>query len=85
MGIATLTAAGLVLAGSPAQASPVPRAYKNCTALNGVYPHGVGLPRAKDHVRGHTQPVTTFRRDAKLYRLNTRSDRDGDGVACERR
>ena len=62
---------------------PKPRAYKNCTALNQVYPHGVGRSGARDEVRGSTDPVTDFVRDTKTYKLNTKSDRDKDGVACE--
>lgn len=66
-------------------AAPRPRTYANCTALNHVYPHGVGKPGARDHVSGHTPPVTTFTRSAAVYALNTKSDRDRDGIACEKR
>ncbi len=59
---------------------PKPKAYKNCTALVKVYPHGVGKPGAHD--KGGK--VTGFTRDAKTYALNKKSDRDKDGIACER-
>ena len=62
---------------------PAPRAYANCTALNKVYPHGVGLPGAADHTSGTR--VTSFTRDAATYRLNTGRDRDKDKIACEKR
>jgi hypothetical protein len=62
---------------------PRPRAYPNCTALNKVYPHGVGLPGARDRTSG--TPVTSFTRDAATYRLNTGRDRDKDRIACEKR
>jgi len=59
---------------------PKPKAYKNCTALVKVYPHGVGKPGARD--KGGD--VTNFTRDKKTYAKNTKSDRDKDGIACER-
>jgi Excalibur calcium-binding domain len=46
------------------------------------YPHGVGLPGAHDHTTG--TPVTTFIVSAALYNANVGSDRDGDGIACEK-
>ena len=58
--------------------------YANCTALNKVYPHGVGRKHAKDHVSGSTRKVTNFRHSNKLYSLNKKSDRDGDKIACEK-
>ena len=57
--------------------------YANCTALNAVYPHGVGRSGAVDKTSG--TPVTTFYRNTSLYNLNTKSDRDKDGIACEKR
>nr|WP_232531061.1 excalibur calcium-binding domain-containing protein [Microlunatus antarcticus] len=59
---------------------PKPKAYKNCTALVKVYPHGVGKPGAED--KGGD--VTDFTRDKKTYAKNKKSDRDKDGIACER-
>ena len=69
-------------------AFPVPREpnakqYANCTALNRVYPHGVGKPHAHDHTSG--TPVTNFYRSKPLYNANSDKDRDGDGIACEKR
>lgn len=70
---------------SAAPGAPVAKRYANCTALNKVYPSGVGLPKAKDKVSGRTKPVTTFTRNAKVYNLNaSKLDRDNDGIACER-
>jgi len=57
--------------------------YVNCTALNTVYAHGVGRSGAVDKTSG--TPVTTFYRDTTLYNLNSKSDRDKDGIACEKR
>jgi len=63
--------------------------FKNCTALNKVYPHGVGKSNARDKVRGKTKPVTSFKRSTSLYKkivgYRHDLDRDKDGVACEKR
>ena len=74
-------AAPLTVAAS-ANAAPVPRDYPNCTALNKVYPHGVGLVGARDKTSG--TPVTGFARAPRVYWLNDESDRDGDRIACEK-
>ena len=63
---------------------PAARTFKNCTALNKVYPHGVSKPGARDHVSGSTQRVTNFKKSLPLYRANAKSDRDKDGIACEK-
>jgi hypothetical protein len=51
------------------------------------YRHGVGRSNARDHTTGTS--VTTFYRSTRLYNLATRYnndlDRDGDGIACEKR
>jgi hypothetical protein len=77
--------AGLVVSASSLPAEAAATHFKNCTALNRVYPHGVGKPGAVDHVRGSTKPVTNFYRSAALYAANSSMDRDHDGVACEKR
>ncbi len=65
----------------------VPALYKNCTALNKRYPHGVGRVTARDKTSG--TPVTTFRRSNSLYttamRYNSGLDRDKDRIACEKK
>ncbi|MFT4010450.1 MAG: excalibur calcium-binding domain-containing protein [Nocardioidaceae bacterium] len=77
-------AATLAIAGTAGVAEAKPaKTYKNCTALNKAYPHGVGLPGAHDHTSG--KPVTTFKRSKALYNANSKSDRDKDGIACEKR
>lgn len=84
---AALAAAATVclslVATSGAGAAVRPKEYKNCTALNKVYKHGVG--RVGAHDRSSGTPVTNFTRNTKVYRLNTKSDRDKDGIACEKR
>ena len=62
-----------------------PALYKNCTALNKKYAHGVGRVGARDKTTGDA--VTNFKRSSKIYKLamsyNKGLDRDKDGVACE--
>ena len=71
---------------SPAEAA-MPAKFKNCTALNKVYPHGVGKAKAVDRTTG--KRVTNFKRSTKIYKQamkhNRRLDRDKDGIACEKR
>ena len=80
-----------VLSG-PADAATV-KSYKNCTALNKVYPHGVGKSGSKDRTSG--KRVTNFKVSNALYAHNDGGskryagehdlDRDNDGIACEKR
>ncbi|WP_193607275.1 excalibur calcium-binding domain-containing protein [Nocardioides lijunqiniae] len=90
--VALAAVAGLCLAAPATAADSAPSAsasvakaktYKNCTALNKVYPHGVGKPNARDKTSG--TPVTNFKRSKALYQANTKSDRDKDGIACEKK
>lgn len=64
---------------------PVGIVYKNCAALNLVYPHGVArLGTTADRVSGVAKPLGTktfF--STTLYNLNPARDGDKDGVACE--
>ncbi len=55
--------------------------FKNCTELNKVYPGGVALPGAVN--KGGTTTNAPFY-DKKLYLANKKSDRDKDGIACEK-
>ena len=80
-----LTGTFVVAPALAANAAPKPVTYKNCAALNRVYPHGVGRSGARDKVSSRSKPVTTFTRNTKVYNLNKKSDRDKDGVACEKR
>lgn len=83
---ASLLSSGFVLVTSlSASAAPKPKAYKNCTELNKVYKHGVGKPGAKDRAGRRGKRVTNFTVSAATYKLNTKSDRDKDGIACEKR
>lgn len=55
--------------------------FKNCTELNKVYPGGVALPGAVN-AGGATNKTPKY--DKALYTANKKSDRDGDGIACEK-
>jgi hypothetical protein len=68
---------------SPSADDAVPRKYRNCRALNRVYPHGVRRRGARDRTKSG-DPVTNFKRSNVLYRLNRHLDRDKDFVACEK-
>ncbi len=67
---------------TPISKSPSPvKVFKNCTELNKVYPGGVALPGAVN-AGGMTKLPPAF--DKKLYEANKKSDRDKDGIACEK-
>ena len=57
------------------------KVFKNCTELNKVYPGGVALPGAIN--QGGVTKLTP-KVDKKLYEANKKSDRDKDGIACEK-
>jgi hypothetical protein len=84
--LSTMLAIGAMAA--PLAAEAKAKHYANCTKLQKVYPHGVGKPGAKDKVSGRYRPgrsVTTFTKSTGLYNANKDKDRDGDGVACEKK
>ena len=70
---------GLILTATPAHAAA--KVFKNCTELNKVYPGGVALPDAVN--AGGTTKLTP-KYDKALYTANKKSDRDKDGIACEK-
>jgi len=79
----TFTVAFILMSGlhiGPANAVKI-RKFKNCTELNMVYPHGVAKKGYKKTASGYTgKPFV----NTKLYKANQGSDRDKDGVACEK-
>jgi len=62
-------------------ANAAAKVFKNCTALNKVYPGGVALPGAVNS-GGATKIEPTYNK--ALYSANKKSDRDKDGIACEK-
>jgi hypothetical protein len=67
--------------GSISTANAAAKKFKNCTELNKVYPGGVAKPGAVN--KGGAIKKEPFI-DAALYKANIKSDRDKDGIACER-
>lgn len=65
----------------PSQSNAAAKKFKNCNELNKVYPGGVAKPGAVNK-GGATKNEPTI--DAALYKANIKSDRDKDGIACER-
>ena len=82
-GVAPAAAAAPALAVSGKAAVTV---FKNCTALNAKYPGGVAKAGVKYNlVNGKKKAFKkrpTF--STALYAANKKSDRDKDGIACER-
>jgi hypothetical protein len=71
---------GLAITMMP-QSQAAAKVFKNCTELNKVYPGGVALPGAVN-AGGATKLTPKY--DKKLYTANKKSDRDKDGIACEK-
>lgn len=71
---------GLIVGLSPSSYASANK-FKNCIALNKVYPGGVALPGAIN-AGGATKKEPKY--DKALYTANKKSDRDGDGIACEK-
>jgi len=69
----------MTLSGTPANAAA--KVFKNCTELNKIYPGGVALPGAINS-GGETKLEPKY--DKALYTANKKSDRDKDGIACEK-
>ncbi|MEK5396400.1 excalibur calcium-binding domain-containing protein [Paenibacillus sp. FSL K6-2859] len=79
--------AGLLLAlavgtVSTASAESKVKTYKNCTELNKVYKGGVAISSSTKNKGGKTK-YKPFVSKA-LYEANKKSDRDKDGIACEK-
>lgn len=70
-----------LLSAFPSTSVAAAKKFKNCTELNKVYPGGVALPGAVN-AGGATKKTPKY--DKALYTANKKSDRDGDGIACEK-
>ncbi len=70
-----------LLTAFPSTSNAAAKKFKNCTELNKVYPGGVALPGAVN-AGGATKKTPKY--DKALYTANKKSDRDGDGIACEK-
>lgn len=78
--IAIVIALGFVFV-LPSHSNAAAKQFKNCTELNKIYPGGVALPGAFN-AGGATKKKPKY--DKALYTANKKSDRDGDGIACEK-
>ena len=72
-----LTIASAVTPSSQAAA----KVFKNCTELNKVYAGGVAM-RGAINSGGLTKKLPKYNK--ALYLANQKSDRDKDGIACEK-
>jgi hypothetical protein len=77
--IAVISIGLIFLSSNTSQAAA--KVFKNCTELNKVYPGGVALPGAINS-GGTTKKEPKYNK--ALYNANKKSDRDKDGVACEK-
>ena len=58
-----------------------PKVFKNCTELNKVFPGGVARIGAINS-GGVAKKMPKY--DTAIYLANQKSDRDKDGIACEK-
>ncbi|WP_419886746.1 excalibur calcium-binding domain-containing protein [Paenibacillus sp. B-A-8] len=58
------------------------KTYKNCTELNKDYKGGVALSSSTKNKGGKTKYKPYLSKE--LYNANKKSDRDNDGIACEK-
>jgi hypothetical protein len=63
------------------QSQSTVKVFKNCTELNKVYPGGLAMPGAINS-GGVTKKTPKYNK--ALYQANKKSDRDKDGIACEK-
>ena len=78
-----LAAVSVFAVATPAQAATVK--YKNCAAIQKLYPLGAGIKGAKDKIKGTgTSKVTKFKVVSKaVYDKNKKLDTDKDKILCE--
>ncbi|WP_339315742.1 excalibur calcium-binding domain-containing protein [Paenibacillus sp. FSL R10-2734] len=67
---------------STANAESKAKTYKNCSALNKDYKGGVAISSSTKNVGGKTKHKPYVSKE--LYNANKKSDRDKDGIACEK-
>ena len=78
--IALFICVGIAISAIPSSQAAA-KVFKNCTELNKVYPGGVALPGAVNS-GGITKKEPKYNK--ALYNANKKSDRDKDGIACEK-
>ena len=70
-----------ILVSQSAESNASTKVFKNCAELNMKYPGGVAMPGAINK-GGATKLEPKYSK--KLYKANKKSDRDKDGIACEK-
>jgi chitodextrinase len=81
--IVVLLAVSLAFTGAlTASAAEKAKTYKNCTELNKDYPGGVAISADTKNKGGKTKKKPHVSKE--LYEANKKSDRDKDGIACEK-
>ena len=75
------SAIGLLAIATSTPSNAAAQVFKNCTEMNKVYPGGVAKVGAVNQ-GGVTKNEPKY--DNALYVANKKSDRDGDGIACEK-
>ncbi|TQR14614.1 excalibur calcium-binding domain-containing protein [Psychrobacillus lasiicapitis] len=71
-----------VSSASPTQADAAGKTFKNCTELNKTYKGGVAKAANIKNKGGKTKYTPFVSKE--IYDANVKSDRDKDGIACER-
>jgi hypothetical protein len=79
--VLTLVFCFVLVTATPQTSVAAAKKFKNCTELNKVYPGGVAKPGAVNK-GGATKKEPKY--DDALYNVNKSSDRDKDGIACEK-
>lgn len=67
---------------SPTPADAAGKAFSNCTELNKVYKGGVAKAANVKNKGGKTKYTPFVSKE--IYDANVKSDRDKDGIACEK-
>jgi hypothetical protein len=75
------SAIGLLAIATSTPSNAAAQVFKNCTEMNKVYPGGVAKVGAVNQGKA-TKNEPKY--DNALYEANKKSDRDGDGIACEK-
>ncbi|MEO6200676.1 MAG: excalibur calcium-binding domain-containing protein [Cryobacterium sp.] len=86
VGLLAFGATGVAHASTPTGHARTAVQFANCTQINAVYKYGIAKPGTRyNRVNGVNRPLTgkpVF--SSALYLANQRSDRDKDGIACEK-
>jgi hypothetical protein len=84
--VAVLASTATVAVPLPAQAAPTAKVYANCTAIHRDYTGGIAKAGVKyNRVSGVNRALKgKVKFSTDLYKANIKSDRDRDGIACEK-